>query len=87
MLALARRHRPIMRFAEGTASRWKTRYSMRLTERRRLARLAGQSAPTSSAPSRTAIAAAELASELRRGAAYVRVPVVLSVAADALTIA
>jgi len=80
----------------GTAGRWKTRYSVRLTVPRRggwrawgtvradferiLVDLADR-----------AITAAELASELRRGAGYVRVAVVLSVAAadvaDALTIA
>jgi hypothetical protein len=83
----------------GTASRFKTRYSVRLTVPRRggwrawgtvradferaLADLADLAGP--------AIAAAEIASELRRGADYVRVTVVLSVAAadvaDALAIA
>jgi hypothetical protein len=80
----------------GTATRWKTRYSVRLTVPRRdgwrawgtvradfesaLADLAGR-----------AIAAAEIASEHRRGPDYVRVTVVLVIAAanvaDALTIA
>ena len=80
----------------GTASRWKTRYSVRLTVPRRGGwrawatvradferALAGAADP--------AITSAEVASELRRGAGYVRVAVVLSVAADdvadALTIA
>ena len=79
-----------------TASRWKTRYAVRLTVPRRggwrawgTVRADFERALADLAD--PAIAAAELASELRRGAEYVRVAVVLSVAAadvaDALTIA
>jgi hypothetical protein len=80
----------------GTASRFKTRYAVRLTGPRRggwrawgTVRADYERALTDQAD--PAIAGAELASELRRGADYVRVTVVLSVAADdvagALTIA
>jgi hypothetical protein len=77
----------------GTASRWKTRYSVRLTVPRRGGWRAWAivRADFERALADPAITSAEVASELRRGADYVRVAVVLSVAADdvadALTIA
>ena len=80
----------------GTASRWRTRYAVRLTVPRRggwrawgTVRENFEHALTD--PVDPAIASAEIASELRRGADYVRVTVVLTVhaadVADALTIA
>lgn len=78
------------------ASRWKTRYAVRLTVPRRggwrawgAVRADFERALTD--PVDLAIASAEIASELRRGADYVRVTIALSVAdtdvADALAIA
>jgi hypothetical protein len=80
----------------GTVSRWKTRYSVRLIVPRRggwrawgAVRAGFESALAD--PGDPAIAAAEIASEHRRGADYVRVTVALAVAAsdvaDALSIA
>jgi hypothetical protein len=80
----------------GTATRWKTRYSVRLTVPRRdgwrawgTVRADFESALADRAD--RAVAAAEIASEHRRGPDYVRVTVVLVIAAanvaDALTIA
>ena len=80
----------------GTASRWKTRYAVRLTVPHRggwrawgLLRADFERA-LADAPD-PAIASAEIASELRRGADYVRVTVALTVVttdvAGALTIA
>jgi hypothetical protein len=80
----------------GTASRFKARYRVRLTVPRRGGwRAWGTSGSASSGPwpgaVGPAIAAAEIGSELRRGADYVRVAVEVSVAAadvaDALAIA
>ena len=80
----------------GTATRWKTRYSVRLTVPRRdgwrawgTVRAGFEHALADLAD--PAITAAEIASEHRRGADYVRVTVVLAVAAadlaDALAMA
>ena len=80
----------------GTATRWKTRYSVRLTVPRRdgwrawgTVRAGFEHALADLAD--PAITAAEIASEHRRGADYVRATVVLAVAAadvaDALAIA
>ena len=80
----------------GTASRWKTRYAVRLTVPRRGGWRAWGSVREDferalADPVDRAIASAEIASELRRGADYVRVTVVLTVraadVAEALTIA
>ena len=80
----------------GTASKETTRYSVRLTVPRRGGVRAWGAVRTSferalANPADPAVAAAEIASEHRRGADYVRVTVALAVAADdvadALTIA
>jgi hypothetical protein len=79
----------------GTAARWKTRYSVRLTVPRRdgwraWAAVRGDFERALSEAGDPAIATAEIASERRRGADYVRVTVVLTVTAldvsDALAI-
>jgi hypothetical protein len=80
----------------GTASKWKTRYAVQLTVPRRggwrawgAARADFERALADATD--PAIASAEIASELRRGAGYVRVTVALTVVttdvAGALTIA
>ena len=79
----------------GTAARWKTRYSVRLTVPRRdgwraWGAVRGGFERALSDAGDPAIATAEIASEHRRGADYVRVTVVLTVTAldvsDALAI-
>ena len=80
----------------GTASRWKTRYAVRLTVPRRGGWRAWGAVRADferalADPVDPAIASAQIASELRRGANYVRVTVALTVittdVADALAIA
>jgi hypothetical protein len=80
----------------GTASRWKRRYLVRLTVLRRGGWRAWGTVRADferalADPVDPAITSAEIASELRRGADYVRVTVALTVlrtdVADALTIA
>ncbi len=80
----------------GTASRWKTRYAVRLTVPRRggwraWAAVRADFERALADAVDPAIASAEIASELRRGADYVRVTVALTVVtadvADALAIA
>ena len=80
----------------GTASRWKTRYAVRLTVPRRGGWRAWGAVRADferalADPVDPAIASAQIASELRRGADYVRVTVALTVittdVADALAIA
>jgi hypothetical protein len=80
----------------GTATRWKRRYAVRLTVPRRGGWRAWGAVRADferalADPADPAIASAEIASEVRRGADYVRVTVALTVAAtdvaDALTMA
>jgi hypothetical protein len=80
----------------GTASRWKTRYAVRLTVPRRGGWRAWGAVRADferalADPVDPAIASAEIASELRRGADYVRVTIALTVlttdVAEALVIA
>ncbi len=80
----------------GTASRWKTRYLVRLTVPRRGGWRAWGTVRADferalADPADSAVAAAEVASELRRGVDYVRVVVALVVSgtdvADALAVA
>jgi hypothetical protein len=80
----------------GTASRWKTRYSVRLTVPRRAGWRAWGAVRADferalADPADPAVTQAEVASELRRGADYVRVVIALAVlgadVADALAVA